>query len=403
MERLPAEVWQQILLKAMETDEEPPIFATSCTPYTFLHFVKQQTQIHERQKAHLDYLEQRRRLQLVCRAWNEFVLFTSHRWLQLDSESPMYQLDSTILGAGGVGPVERLSTTINSKELVIPILSWASHILKRPANQSPLRAYTLRLLETPGRGYNPLDDLVGRTISERSTNKNKNKNTTLRCLSITTSIGSNTFIALPQISCIFTGLRALFLVNVHATPRQTMSLPVLEVLYALPAYETLQQAMLDAWDTPALLHAHLGHFTTRAQFVDVLDGFLGRYAGQLESLALIELSSSPVSFMQLPPTFWEQFPALRLLVLMAPTLEREDWSGWSVVPPPTHPLRYLVCWCLASAGYSVGRVRPWWTWHDGVRLVAGHTTTATFHVVKNVRDDRWFAKMEENYGVLPEL
>ena len=55
----------------------------------------------------------------------------------------MYQLDSTILGAGGVGPIERLSTMINSEELVTPILSWVSHILKRQANQLPLRAYTL--------------------------------------------------------------------------------------------------------------------------------------------------------------------------------------------------------------------------------------------------------------------
>jgi len=314
----------------------------------------------------------------------------------------MYSLDSTNFGTGGVGPVERLSTTVNSEELVTPILSWASHILKRTANQSPLRAYTLRLFKTPKRGYNPLDDLVGRTSPECSTNTN----TTLRCLSITTSFGSNASIALPQISSTFTGLRALFLVNVNATPQQTMSLPVLEVLYVhhtLPAIDTLQRAMDEAWDTPALRHAHLGHFNTAAQLVGVLGGFLGRYAGQLESLVLLELSNSAVSFMQLPPAFWEQFPALRLLGLKAATLEREDWSGWSVVPPPTHPLRYLVCWSQASAERTVDRVRPRWTWHDGVRLVAGQNATGTYHVVKDVRDGQWIAKMEETYGVLPEL
>ena len=42
MERVPVEVWQQNLLKVMEM-VEAPIFATSCTPYTFLSFVDQQT------------------------------------------------------------------------------------------------------------------------------------------------------------------------------------------------------------------------------------------------------------------------------------------------------------------------------------------------------------------------
>ena len=86
----------------------------------------------------------------------------------------MYQLDLTILSTGGVDPIERLSTTINSEELVTPILSWVSHILKCPANQLPLRAYTLRVFNTPSLGYNPLDYLVGRTSTECSTNTNTN-------------------------------------------------------------------------------------------------------------------------------------------------------------------------------------------------------------------------------------
>jgi len=401
MERVPVEVWQQILLKAMEVDKEAPTFATSCTPYTFLHFVKQQTQIHSHQRPHRDYLKQRRRLQLVCRAWNEFVLFTSHRWLQLEDESPMYQLDSTILGARGIGPVERLCITIHSVELMTPILFWASHILKRPANQSPLRAYNLRLLKTSRLEYNPWDDLVGRTRPECSTNTNTNTNTTLRCLSITVTNNTDAPVEPRQILCTFPGLRALFLVGVGMTPRQTISLPVLEVLYLHQTWDPLQWAMADAWDTPALRHVHLSYFNTTAQLVGVLDGFLGRYAGQLESLELFELANSPVSYMQLPPAFWEQFPALRLLGFMAVTLQREDWSGWSVVPPSTHPLRYLVCWSHASAECTVDRVRPRWTWHDGVRLVAGRSDT--YYVVKNVRDDQWIAKMEETRGVLPEV
>ena len=143
MEHFPVEIWQQILLKVMETGEGP-IFMTSCTPYTFLYLVNQQTHVNEHRKQYYDYLERRRRLRLVCRAWNEFVLLSRHRWLQLNRWSP-------VSSAGGVRPVERLSMTINSGELVVPFLSWTSHILQRPADQSPLRAYSLRLSQTPTR------------------------------------------------------------------------------------------------------------------------------------------------------------------------------------------------------------------------------------------------------------
>jgi len=135
MERVSVEVWQQILLKVMETNDSP-IFATSCTPYTFLAFTSLRFLDREERppQPYLDYLAQRRRLQLVCRAWNEFVLFTSHRWLLLEDWSPMYELDSTTTTRtkGGVGPVEKLSTLILEPDLVTPTLSWVSHILKRP-------------------------------------------------------------------------------------------------------------------------------------------------------------------------------------------------------------------------------------------------------------------------------
>ena len=143
----------------MEMDGAP-IFVTSCMPYTFLYFVDQHTRIHKHCQPYFDYRKRRRSLRLVCRAWNEFVLFTRHCWLQLGEGSAMYELDSTTTtttpGARGVGPIERLTMTISLKESVTPVLSWVSHILNRPANQSPLRAYTLRLFTQPIRGYNPL-------------------------------------------------------------------------------------------------------------------------------------------------------------------------------------------------------------------------------------------------------
>ena len=405
MERVPVEVWQIILLKAMEMDEAP-IFETSCTSYTFLYFVNQQARSYMHRKPHLDYQEQRRRLRLVCRTWNEFVLFTSHRWLDLDEGNAIYELDSTTTtsGARGVGPVERLSTTINSEESATPVLSWVSHILRRPANQSPLRAYTLRLFKTPVRGYNPFDDLlVGETTTQDT--KCTNTNTTLRSLSITTSFDSIASISFPQISRTFTGLRSLFLINPNMTLQQTLTLKHLEVLYVhhtLPEFAALQQPM-EAWDTPSLRHVYLANFSTAVELTGVLDSFLGRYAHQIESLVLAEFSRSPISFIDLPHKFWAQFTALRLLGLKAATLERKDWSGWSVVPPPTHPLRYLVCWSQFPLVRGVDRVRPRWTWHDGVRLVAGQNATNSYYVVKDVRDGQWIANMEKTYGILPEM
>jgi hypothetical protein len=402
MERVPVEIWQQILLKVMEMDDEH-IFATSCTPYTFLYFVNQHTHIHNHRKSHLGYLERRRRLRLVCRAWSEFVLLTKHRWLQLGEASAVDYLTSTTPDAGGVRAVERLSTTIGPVEWVTPTLSWTSHILKRPANQSPLRVFTLRLLISPPRGHNLFDYFVGTGTTPECTSANTN--TTLRSLSITTPINSNASIPLSQISSTFKGLRSLFLIDFIAAPTQAIALPHLEVLYmqhTFSAFPTLKQPM-QTWDTPALRHVYLGYFDDARRLTAVLDGFLGRYARQIESLVLLERSQSLPSIVNLPPGFWSQFSALRLLGLQVSTLEREDWSGWTVVPPATHPLRYLVCWSMRPTTNTVDRVCPRWTWHGGVRLVVEQRFTDTYHVVKDVRDDQWITEMEKTYGILPEL
>ena len=143
----------------METNDWP-IFATSCTPYTFLAFMYLHIFYQRNTKPYQDYLAQRRHLRLVCRAWNEFVLSISHRWLPLEEDSsPIYKLDPTTSYAqGGVGPVEKLITVINSNEVVTPILSWVSHILKRPASRTPLQTYILDIGSTlirPGYARRP--------------------------------------------------------------------------------------------------------------------------------------------------------------------------------------------------------------------------------------------------------
>ena len=393
MERVPVEIWQQILLKVIDMDEAT-IFATGCTPYTFLYFIDQQTRPRKQQKPYLDYLEHRKRLRLVCSAWNEFILITSHRWLQLDEGSPVdVELDPTIPGAGGVRVVERLSTTIISEELVDPILAWTSHILKRPANQSPLRAYTLRLFKTPVRRYNPFYSLVG-TNPEYT-------NTTLQSLSITTACDASVFVPFPQLSSTFSGLRSLFLDNVDAYQTHAITLPHLELLYIDHAFGI---SPMQTWDTPSLRHVYLGlvrFFNTAAQFTALLDGFLRKYASQIESLAVKALSK----FMDLllPQDFWEAFSALRLFGMSAATLEEQDWTGWTVVPPVGHPLGYLVCLSPLYSKFTLDRVRKSWTYHDGVRLVVGLNPPGTYHLVRDVRDEQWVAKMEGHCGILPEL
>jgi len=424
MERVSVEIWQRILLKVMETNDSP-IFATSCTPYTFLAFIDLHDWHDGSPQSYDKYMLQCRDLALVCRAWKEFVLFTSHRWLQLHERIPMFKLDSTTTARtnGGVGPVEKLyMSTLYSD--VTPIISWASHILKRPASQSPLRAYTLRFhlnrctMPTP-RDTLFDDFLFGTTTTQDLECTNTNTNTTLHLLSIsivTSQPDIHTPISFSQISRTFPGLRSLFLYGVEVTPQQTLALAHLEVLSVFRPSETLLESM-ETWDMPALRHVSLGEFSTMS-LTDVVDRFLGRWAHQIESFFcrrldrfLSTILASPV--LDLPSGFWAQFPVLRLLGLDREPLQSKEWSGWSIVPPPTHPCRYLVC-CVHSeklkanevehqAELEVEHIRTKWTWHDGVRLVAGDAGSKQYYVVKNIRDDPSIVKMERTVGVLPEL
>jgi len=386
----------------METSDWP-IFTTRCTTYTFLGFTYLHNCLKRDGKPYLDYLAQRRRLRLVCRAWNEFVLFTRHRWLRLEDYSPMYKLDSTTTRAkGGVGPIEILSTEIGSKEFVTPVLSWASHILRRPASQAPLRAYILHLGGACP-PVTPLDFLVGTTTTQDPECTTTTTNTTLHSLSIISPLYSSVTISFSQISRTFMGLRSLSLILVKVVPQQTLSLAHLEVLYVEcwgKEWEELQQSM-ETWDTPALRHVSLGEFTT--PLTDVLDRCLGRYAHQIESLILSPRDSDIWPCFDLPSGFWAQFTGLRLLGLDYGALRYKEWSGWSVVPPPTHPCRYLVCNWYYSVGRQLDVIRPRWTWHDGVRLVVGSKRSGVYYLVKNIRDGRSITNMEEIHGILPEL
>ena len=171
---------------------------------------------------------------------------------------------------------------------------------------------------------------------------------------------------------------------------------------------------MGTWDVPALRHVSLEHF--RIPLTGMLDRFLGRWAHQIESLFCREFDpfhssmlASPL--LDLPSGFWAQFPVLRLLGLDEDALKRQEWSGWSVVPPPTHPCRYLVSCFYPVRKLEVERevvsevedIRTRWTWHDGVRLVIGDTPTGQYYLVKNIRDGTSIANMEKTVGILPEL
>jgi len=168
------------------------------------------------------------------------------------------------------------------------------------------------------------------------------------------------------------------------------------------------QQSIDTWDTPALRHVRLGRLSR--PLTDAIDRFLGRYAHQIESLVLNEYGSFSWPFLNISSGFWAQFTALRLLGLNGSTLKNERWSGWSVMPPPTHPCRYLLCRFyipreneLAEVGRVVDDIRARWTWNDDVRLIVGHGRTGQYYVVKNVRGDQSIANMEKTVGILPEL
>jgi len=169
--------------------------------------------------------------------------------------------------------------------------------------------------------------------------------------------------------------------------------------YPFPRLETLQGSM-ETWETPALRHVYLGRI--RTPLMDLLDRFLGRYTHQIESLVLRPFDTHSPHLFNLHYGFWDQFTELRLLGLDNGTLEHKEWSGWSVVPPPTHPCRYLVCRINTSVGRTVDKVHSISTWHDGVRLVAGHTDWDKYFVVKKDPDSS-ITSMESNYGVLPEF
>ena len=139
IDRLPAEIWQDILLLAIGSDGYHP-FATTCTTSTFLHFLEYE---NDSNRSYVEYLRRRAPLRRVCRAWNEFLESTDTWWVRV--QDPYHPQKSFGLPpiADQVAIVKRLSMTITTHECVGSGFDWAFDLFQKV--QAPISSYTIRI------------------------------------------------------------------------------------------------------------------------------------------------------------------------------------------------------------------------------------------------------------------
>jgi len=120
---------------------------------------------------------------------------------------------------------------------------------------------------------------------------------------------------------------------------------------------------MEAWDTQALRHVHPGEFSTAVQVTGALGGYLETRS------RTSSLSKSPT-----PRSFVHSLPRLK-----AAALEREDWSGWSVVPSPRTRFNISCATPRLRRGvWSIANARNAFTVWNG--LECPHHDPALFHV-----------------------
>ena len=199
IDRLPVEIWQDILLLAIESDEYS-LFATTCTPSAFIHFLKQEK---NPDSSYMKYTRPRATLRQVCRAWNQFILSTNSWWTHVRGPNdPQLTLDLPSI-TDQVPTIKWLSMTIAAHECIVPGLNWASKLLQRV--QAPFLSYnlTLSLPYDPHFTHDPHDFFV--TVGPK---------TALRSLRIA-CLGANSrgIISFPQPNANFKNLVSLSLFN----------------------------------------------------------------------------------------------------------------------------------------------------------------------------------------------
>ena len=361
--RLPAEIWQDILLLAIGPNGYPTFEAT-CTASTFLHFLEQEKDPY---RSYLGYMRRWGTLRRVCRAWNEFLESTDTWWVH--AEDPYHPWKSFDLPpvAGQVAIVKRLSMTIKTGECVGPALNWASDLFQRV--QAPILSYNITL-EGP---YDPkfIDEPYS-LLASVSTKM------ALRSLGIACRFQNSCKpISLSQINANFKDLVSLSLSGVTVRSTEELTLPRLEFLYIHSTLPT------KGWDLPRLRHVYLACVPASASDFHTQIDSVRRYASHLESLFL-ETDSLRNG---LPADFWASFPALRLFGLPYDVLHY-SWAGWDVPPPQSHPFRYLVCGSSPGLAETAGVLKWRWTYHDGVALVV-QGTAGVYYLIEDAKQMEW--------------
>ena len=381
IDRLPVEIWQDILLLAIESDGYS-LFATTCTPSTFIHFLKQEK---NPDSSYIKYAKRRATLRQVCRAWNQFVLSTNSWWIHVRGPThPQQTLDLPSI-IDQVPTVKRLSLTITAHECVGPGLDWASDLLQRV--QVPLLSYNLilSLPYDPHFTHDPHDFLaaVGPKIALRSLR--------IACPGLN-SCGAISF---SQLNANFKDLVSLSLFNLVMRSTEELTLPHLELLH-ISKYPGSAPLPTQGWDLPRLRHVYIAVIPSTTYFNTVLN-FLRRYASQLESLFLIEYPFRN----DLPHDFWDSFTALQLLGVRYHVLNHPSWSGWEVIPPRSHPFRYLACRDCMDFEVTVDSLRSMWTYHEEVGLVIENANSGKYYLIEDIKEEGWRTRMTKTDGILP--
>ena len=364
--RLPAEIWQDILLLAIGSNGYPT-FATTCTTSTFLHFLEQEK---DPCGSYLEYVGRWATLRQVCRAWNEFLESTETWWVHAkDPYHPQTSFDLPPI-ADQVAIVKRLSMTITVHKCVVPALAWASDLFQRV--QAPILSYNIKLeVRYP---YEPYDLLAPVTTKMA-----------LRSLRIACRSEINCEpILLSQINTNFKNLVSLSLSGVTVRSTEELTLPRLEFLYIESTLPT------KGWDLPRLRHVYLARMPSATNF-HMLINSVRRYASQLESLFLARCP--PLH--EFPADFWDTFPVLRLFGLPYDVLHY-SWGGWKVQPPQSHPLRYLVCGSSPALVETANELKWRWKYHNGVALVI-QGTAGVYYLIEDAKKMEW---SRETNGIL---
>jgi len=375
IDRLPVEIWQGILLLAIESDRSA-LFTTTRTPSTFIHFLEQEKYPD---KSYTKYVRCRATLRQVCRAWNQFLLFTNSWWIHV--HGPKYPRQSLDLPSitGQVPTIKCLSMIITARPCVRSGVNWAFDLLQRI--EVPLISLNLTLSIPSSSSFTrePHDILV-----------KVGSKTNLRSLRIACpDYNSCGAISFPHLNANFNDLVSLSLVNLVMLSTEELTLPRLEHLH-LSRYPKALPLPTKGWVLPRLRHVHIEIPLTPLYLNSALD-FLRRYGSQLESLFLIQYPSSS----GLPYNFWDSFTALQLLGLRYHVFADRHWNGWTIVPPRTHPFRYLACTEGLEWEKKVDLLRSMWTYHEGVALVMEN------YLIEDIKEEGWRTRVKKVDGILP--